>query len=177
MTRDRDPNIMNPACQPERKTNNPATKLKLLRQGLASLASLLGQEVLVDVGKDTTLGDGDVSEKLVQLLIVPDGELQVTGDDTGLLVVAGGVASQFEDFGGQVLEDSGQVDGRTGTDTLGVVSLTEETVDTADGERETSLRRTRLRVLGTARLATGFAAASHFDGCFRVKKTWKVMCC
>jgi hypothetical protein len=45
MTRDRDPNIMNPACQPERKTNNPATKLKLLRQGLASLAGLLGQEV------------------------------------------------------------------------------------------------------------------------------------
>jgi hypothetical protein len=101
----------------------------------------------VDVGQDTTLGDGDVSEKLVQLLIVPDGELQVTGNDTGLLVIAGGVASQFKDFGGQVLEDSGQVDGRTGTDTLGVVALTEETVDTADGERETSLRRTTIRML------------------------------
>jgi hypothetical protein len=105
------------------------------------------EHTLVDVGQDTTLGDGDVSEKLVQLLIVPDGELQVTGDDTGLLVIAGGVASQFEDFGGQVLEDSGQVDGRTGTDTLGVVALTEETVDTADGERETSLRRTTIKML------------------------------
>ena len=29
---------------------------------------------LVNVGQNTTLGDGDVSEKLVQLLIVADGE-------------------------------------------------------------------------------------------------------
>lgn len=68
---------------------------------------------LVNVGEDTTLGDGDVAEKLVQLLIVPDGELQVTGDDTGLLVVASGVTSQLEDFSSQVLEDSGEVDGGT----------------------------------------------------------------
>ena len=106
----------------------------------------------MDVGQDTTLGDGDVSEKLVQLLIVPDGELQVAGNDTGLLVIAGGVASQFEDFGGQVLENSGQVDGRTGTDTLSVVALTEKTVDTADGERETSLRRTTIKILANYRL-------------------------
>jgi hypothetical protein len=66
---------------------------------------------LVDVGENTTLGDGDVSEKLVQLLIVADGELEMTGDDTGLLVVTSGVASQLEDFSCQVLEDSGEVDG------------------------------------------------------------------
>jgi hypothetical protein len=125
----------------------------------------------VDVGQDTALGDGNVSEKLVQLLIVPDGELQMAGDDTGLLVIAGGVASQLKDFGGQVLEDSGEVDGGTGTDTLSVVALPEETVDTTNGESETSLRRTRLRVLGTARLATRFAAASHFDDCCFGEKT------
>lgn len=101
----------------------------------------------MDVGQDTTLGDGDVSEKLVQLLIVPDGELQVAGNDTGLLVIAGGVAGQFEDFRGQILEDSGQVHGRTSTDTLSVVALAEETVDTTDGERETSLRRTTIKLL------------------------------
>ena len=94
---------------------------------------------LVDVGQNTTLGDGDVSEKLVQLLIVADGELEVTRDDTGLLIVTSGVASKLEDFGSQVLEDSGEVDRSAGTDTLSVVALAEETVDTTNGERETGL--------------------------------------
>lgn len=67
----------------------------------------------MNVGQNTTLGDGDVAEKLVQLLIVADGKLKVTGDDTGLLVVAGSVASQLEDFSSKVLEDSGEVDGST----------------------------------------------------------------
>lgn len=94
---------------------------------------------LVNVGQDTTLGDGDVTKKLVQLLIVADGELEVTGDDTGLLVVTGSVASKLENLSSQVLEDGGEVDGSAGTDTLSVVALAEETVDTADGERETGL--------------------------------------
>lgn len=94
---------------------------------------------LVDVGQDTTLGDGDVAQELVQLLVVPDSELQVTRDDTRLLVVTGGVASQLEDFSSQVLEDSGQVDRSTGTDTLSIVALPEQTVDTANRESETGL--------------------------------------
>lgn len=93
----------------------------------------------MNVGQDTTLGDGDVTQELVQLLIVPDGELQVTGDDTCLLVVTGGVASQLKNLGSEVLKDGGQVDGSTGTDTLSVVALAEKTVDTADGERQASL--------------------------------------
>ena len=68
---------------------------------------------LVDVGKDTTLGDRDVTQQLVQLLVVADGELEMAGDDTGLLVVARGVAGQLEDLSGQVLEDSCEVDGST----------------------------------------------------------------
>ena len=94
---------------------------------------------LVDVGEDTTLGDGDVTQKLVQLLIVVDGELEMAGDDTGLLVVTGGVASQLENLGSEVLEDGGQVDGSTGTNTLGVVALAEQTVDTTNGESEAGL--------------------------------------
>jgi hypothetical protein len=97
---------------------------------------------LVNVGENTALGDGDVAEQLVQLLVVPDGELEMTGDDTGLLVVAGGVASQLEDLSREVLKDGSEVDGSTGTDTLSIVALAEQTVDTADGEGETSLGRT-----------------------------------
>jgi hypothetical protein len=68
---------------------------------------------LVNVGQDTTLGDCDVSEKLVQFLIVADGQLEMTGDDTGLLVVTGGVTSQLEDFSSEVLKDGSEVDGST----------------------------------------------------------------
>lgn len=103
------------------------------------------QLTLVNVGEDTTLGDGDVTQELVQLLIVPDGELQVTGNDTGLLVVAGGVASQLQNLSSEVLEDGSEVDGSTGTDTLGVVALAEQTVDTADRESQTSLGGTTTR--------------------------------
>jgi len=95
----------------------------------------------VNVGKDTTLGDGDVTEKLVQLLVVADGELKVARDNTGLLVVAGSVASQLENLSSEVLENGSEVDGSTGTDTLGIVTLAEKTVDTADGECETGLGR------------------------------------
>jgi hypothetical protein len=111
-----------------------------LKEELANGKRLESEErTLVNVGEDTTLGDGDVSEKLVQLLVVADGELEMAGDDTGLLVVAGSVSGQLEDLSRQVLEDGSEVDGCTGTDTLGVVALAEQTVDTADGERETSL--------------------------------------
>lgn len=96
----------------------------------------------MNVGEDTTLGNGDVAKKLVQLLVVPDGELKVAGNDTGLLVVARSVASQLEDFGREVLKDGSEVDGSTGTDTLSVVALAEETVDTTNGEGETGLGRT-----------------------------------
>ena len=109
----------------------------LLNENLL-LLGLLGEKDSLDVGEDTTLGNGDSGQELVQLLVVPDGELQVPGDDPGLLVVTGGVACQLEDLSGEVLHDGGQVHGGTGTDTLGVVTLAEQTVDPAHGELESS---------------------------------------
>jgi len=38
----------------------------------------------MNVGEDTTLGDSDMAEKLVQFLIVADGELKMSGDNSGL---------------------------------------------------------------------------------------------
>ena len=93
----------------------------------------------MNVGQNTTLGDGDVAKEFVQLLIVADGELKMTGDDTGLLVVAGSVASQLENLGSQVLENGSQVDGSTSTDALRVVAFAEETVNTTNGESEARL--------------------------------------
>jgi hypothetical protein len=83
-----------------------------LAGALAGLAArLLGEQVGVDIGQDTALGNGDVTEELVQLLVVADGELEMTRDDTRLLVVAGGVASQLEDLSSQVLENGSEIDG------------------------------------------------------------------
>lgn len=65
----------------------------------------------MDVGEDTALSDGDVTKKLVQLLVVADGELEMTGDDTRLLVVTCSVSGQFEDLSSQILKDSSQIDG------------------------------------------------------------------
>ena len=99
---------------------------------------LLGQKHSLDVGQDTSLGDGHAGQKLVQLLVVADGQLKVTGDDPGLLVVTGSIACQLQNLSGQVLEHSRQVDGGSGTHTLGVVSLAEQAVDSTHGELEPS---------------------------------------
>ena len=130
--------------------------------GLRVLAilGLLGEENLVDVGEHTTLGDGDLVEQLVELLIVADGELEVAGDDTPLLVVTGSVSGELENLSREVLKDGGEVDGGTSTDTLGVVALAEETVDTTDGELEAGLlgaglgARALLLLGGSSRLST-----------------------
>ena len=90
------------------------------------LGRLLGQDDRVDVGKNSTLGDGDSSKQSVKLLIVPDSELEVTGNDPLLLVVPGSVPSQLEDLGGQVFHHSGHVDGGAGAHPLSVVTFPEE---------------------------------------------------
>ena len=101
---------------------------------LGFAAGLLGEQDSLDVGQDTSLGDGHSGEQFVELLVVADGQLQVTGDDPRLLVVAGSVAGQLEHLSSQVLHDGSQVDGGASSDSLGVVALPQHTVDTSDGE-------------------------------------------
>ena len=62
---------------------------------LGGLVRLLGEKDSLDVGENTSLSNGDSSKKFVQLLIISDGQLQVTGDDPGLLVVSGSITSQM----------------------------------------------------------------------------------
>jgi len=42
----------------------------------------------------------------------------VSGNDTGLLVVSGGVTGELENLSGEVLEDGSEVDGGTSSDTF-----------------------------------------------------------
>ena len=98
------------------------------------LFGLLGEENCLDVGQNTTLSDGDSREKLVQLFIVTDGKLQVTGDDTSLLVVTSSVTGELKNFSCQVFHDGSEVHWGTSSDTIGIVSFAEQTVNSAHGE-------------------------------------------
>ena len=70
-------------------------ELLTLRGALLVGTRLLRQENGLDVGQHTSLGDGHSSQKLVQLLVVPDGQLKMAGVDPLFLVVTGGVACQL----------------------------------------------------------------------------------
>ena len=63
---------------------------------------LLGKKDGVDVRENSSLGDGNLPKELVQLLIVPDSELDVSRDDSTSLVVLGGVACELEQLSGEV---------------------------------------------------------------------------
>lgn len=64
---------------------------------------------LMNVGKNTALGDGYVSQKLVKFLVISDGELEMTWDDTGLLIITGCVSGQLKDFSSEVFKNSGEI--------------------------------------------------------------------
>ena len=118
--------------------------VKVSKTTYAHLFGLLGQKNSLDVGKDTSLGNGDTGEKFVQFLVVPDGKLKMSGNDPCLLVVAGSVASQFENFSGQVFQDSSQVDWGTSTNSFSIVSFSKKSMDTTNWELESSSRGSRL---------------------------------
>ena len=63
-----------------------------------SLGCLLWEEDSVDVGQDSTRGDGDLAKQLAQLLIIAHCQLDVSRHDPGLLVVTGCIACKLQDF-------------------------------------------------------------------------------
>ena len=52
----------------------------------------LGEQEDVDVGKDTSVSDGGAAEKLVELLVIADSQLDVTRLDGLLLVLVTSIA-------------------------------------------------------------------------------------
>ena len=121
---------------------------------------LLGEEEFIEIWCDTTGGDGDLTDEFVQLLIVLDGELDVTGHDTGLLVFASAIAGQFEQLSYEILNDRRSEDGRTDTEARGVTSLAQKFRDTSDGERKTSFGRGAFA--GLLDFLSDFTAARNF---------------
>ena len=102
--------------------------------GFWFLLGLLGQKNSLNVGKNTSLCNGDTGKQFVQLLVITDSQLKVTGDYSCLFVVTSSVACQLEDLGAQVLEHSSQVHWCTSANTLSVISFAEKTVDSTNWE-------------------------------------------
>ena len=91
-----------------------------------------------DVGEDTSFGNGGVVQELVEFFVVSDGEKDVSGDDSGLLVVLSGVTGEFQNFSSQVFEDGGEIDGGSSTDSFSVVGMSKESSDSSDWELKAS---------------------------------------
>ena len=93
-------------------------------------AAGLVDERLVDVGNDSTTGNGSLDEG-VEFFVTTNGELQVTGRDTLDLEILAGVSGELEDFSREVLEDGTGVHSGRSSDTVTVVDgLFQETVHT-----------------------------------------------
>ena len=127
----------------------------ILAVAISSLVRrLLRQKNGVNVRQDAARRDRDAGEKLIQFFVVSHGELEMTRNDALFLVVARRVAGQFEDFGDEIFENGGHVDGRAGADAFGVVAASQETMNATDWELEAGARRPRLR------LSTSFSTLS-----------------
>lgn len=122
---------------------------------LCRFLGLLGKEHSLDVGQDTALGNGHAGEQFVQLLVIADSQLQVTGNDPALLVVTGCVTCQLQHLGGEVFHNRCQIDRGTSANSLCIVSLPQVAMDTSNGELETSARAPGLALsLSFSSLAT-----------------------
>ena len=96
-----------------------ATSIGILSIDLAFLLLLhLQQERSVDVRQDTAERDRG-PDKSVEFFVAADGELQVTRGDALDFEVLGGVACEFQDFGGEILKNGGDVDGGWGRSVVG----------------------------------------------------------
>jgi len=108
-----------------------------LGRGLLVL-SLAWQKHSLNVWQHTTLRNGDPIEQSVQLLIITDSQLEMSGDDSGFLVVTGSISSQLKNLSSKVFHDSGEVDWCTSSYTLSIVALSQQTVDSANWELKSS---------------------------------------
>jgi len=128
---------------------------------LRSVALL--DELGVDVGENSTGSDGDLAQELVQLLVVSDSQLNVSGDDSHLLALLSGVSGEFQDLSDHVLQHGGEVNGSARTDSAGVSAVLQESSNSANRELETSLGALRA---GSSFLssfaATSFSFSRHY---------------
>lgn len=101
----------------------------------------LQQQRAVDVRQYATEGDSGADQS-VEFFVTTDGELQMARSDTLDLEILGSVACQFENFGGEILQDSSDIDRSFGSDAhLILCVVLQETLDTTAGELDRDHRQ------------------------------------
>ena len=93
----------------------------------------------MDLGQYATLGNGDLVQKLVELLVVAHGERQVPRHHPLLFVVTRSVAAQLEHLRREVLERGSRVDGGSGAHAPHKAMLLKATLEARHGEDESRL--------------------------------------
>ena len=94
----------------------------------------------MDVGEDTAGGDGACSCELAELLIVADGELDMTRHNGLLFVLSAGITGEVKDLLREVLHDSCGEYAGSDTNHRCITTLFIVAVHSADGEDEISTR-------------------------------------
>mmetsp|Transcript_21858 Transcript_21858/g.32695 ORF Transcript_21858/g.32695 Transcript_21858/m.32695 type:complete len:239 (-) Transcript_21858:158-874(-) len=95
-----------------------------------------GQEAGVDVRDDASTRDRDLGHILVQLLIGPNGQLDVAGHDAVLPLVLHSIASQLQDLSCHILNDGGEHHTARQTDALRIASALQVLREAVDGKGE-----------------------------------------
>ena len=113
----------------------------------------------MDVGKNTTSSDSGSTHKLVELIVVSDSHLDVSGDDSGSLEILGSVSGKLENLSSEVLKDSSKVDGGSGSNSGGEFTGLHVSGDSSDRELESSSSRSRDSTSGTS-LSFSFSSSS-----------------
>ena len=128
----------------------------------AAALALLGEKEGLDVGENASVGDGGLSDHLVELLVVSDSELDVTGNDSLLLGLDSGISGKLDDLAAKVLEDGGGEDTGTLSDLVGVAASLDHGVDAANGERDVGSGGSAHSLSFTLSVAL---SAWHFSSC------------
>ena len=89
-----------------------------------------------DVGENTSLSNGGVVKKLVELFVVADGQQNVSGHNSGLFVVLSSVSSQLKNLSSEILKDCSQVNWGSSSDSFGIVSMSQKSANSSDWELE-----------------------------------------
>jgi len=88
----------------------------------------------VDVGKNTSSSDCSRVKKSVQLRIVADSKLDVTGYYSGLFVVFSGVSGELENLSSEIFKHSSEVHWGTSTDAFSIATRLQKAANSANWE-------------------------------------------
>lgn len=88
----------------------------------------------MNVGEDTTRRNCDTAQQFVKFFVISYSELDVTWDNSSLLIVSCRISSKLKNFGCQIFHDGCHVNRRPCSNSVGISAFSKETMDTTHGK-------------------------------------------